>query len=160
MRLSGRPVNDGFVVNGSLPWVSNLGPAHHFGTAFEVEGQRRQAMAMIDCSLPGVRLGEDARFLALDGTRTCSVVFRDVFVPHSLVLADPATPFIERIKAGFILLQTGMGLGVPPTGSKEEPRCTGSDTCLPTIISGRNGGMIFHPVTPAQSGKGGSPCPT
>jgi alkylation response protein AidB-like acyl-CoA dehydrogenase len=112
MRLSGQPVKDGFVVNGSLPWVSNLGPAHHFGTAFEVAGQRRQVMAMIDCSLPGVRLGDDARFLALDGTRTCSVVFRDVLIPHALVLADPATPFIDRIKAGFILLQTGMGLGV------------------------------------------------
>jgi hypothetical protein len=57
-------------------------------------------------------LGDGARFLALDGTRTCSVVFRDVFLPNSLVLADPAAPFIARIESGFILLQTGMGLGV------------------------------------------------
>lgn len=110
--LSGRPVSGGFVVNGTLPWVSNLGPGHHFGTAFEVEGGDRQVMAMVDCSLPGIRLGDGARFLAFDGTRTCSVVFRDVFVPSPLVLADPAEPFIARIKAGFILLQTGMGLGV------------------------------------------------
>src|SRR3989442_8032240 len=68
-------------------------------------------MAMVDCSLPGIRLGAGARFLALAGTRPCSVVFRDVFVPTSLVLADPAAPFIARIKSGFILLQTGMGLG-------------------------------------------------
>jgi alkylation response protein AidB-like acyl-CoA dehydrogenase len=112
MRLSGRPTKDGFIVNGSLPWVSNLRATHHFGTAFEVEGQRRQIMAMVDCSLPGIRLGDGARFLALDGTRTCSVAFRDVFIPRSLVLADPAASFIARIKAGFILLQTGMGLGV------------------------------------------------
>lgn len=112
MRLSGRPVKDGFIVNGSLPWVSNLGATHHFGTAFEVEGQRRQVMALIDCSAPGIRLGDGARFLALDGTRTCSVAFREVFVLRSLVLADPAAPFIDRVKAGFILLQTGMGLGV------------------------------------------------
>ncbi len=112
LRLTGRPVAGGFVVNGSLPWVSNLGPGHHFGTAFDVDGEDRQVMAMVDCSLQGIRLGEGARFLALDGTRTCSVVFRDVFVPRSLVLADPAAPFIARIKAGFILLQTGMGLGL------------------------------------------------
>jgi alkylation response protein AidB-like acyl-CoA dehydrogenase len=62
--------------------------------------------------MPGIRLGDGARFLALDGTRTCSVVFRDVLIPRSLVLADPAGPFIARIKAGFILLQAGMGLGL------------------------------------------------
>jgi alkylation response protein AidB-like acyl-CoA dehydrogenase len=112
MRLRGRAVTDGFVVNGSLPWVSNLGASHLFGTAFEVEGANRHVMTLIDCSMPGIRLGDGARFLALDGTRTCSVVFRDVFVPRSLVLADPAAPFYARIKAGFVLLQTGMGLGV------------------------------------------------
>jgi alkylation response protein AidB-like acyl-CoA dehydrogenase len=112
MRLKGRRVDDGFLVSGSLPWVSNLGDTHHFGTAFEVDGERRQVMALVDCSAPGVRLGDGARFLALDGTRTCSVAFRDVLIPHSRVLADPAEPFIARIKAGFILLQTGMALGV------------------------------------------------
>ena len=113
MRLRGRPVPDGFVVNGNLPWVSNLGPSHHFGSAFEVEGEeRRQVMILVDCGWPGIRLGQGARFLALDGTRTCSVQFRDVFVPRSAVLADPAESFLSRIKAGFILLQTGMGLGV------------------------------------------------
>lgn len=112
MRLRARPAAGGFIVNGTLPWVSNLGPSHSFGAAFEVEGEERQVMAMVDCSLPGIRLGDGARFLALDGTRTCSVGFRDVFVPQALVLADPAAPFIARIKAGFILLQAGMGLGV------------------------------------------------
>jgi alkylation response protein AidB-like acyl-CoA dehydrogenase len=112
MRLGARATDGGFIVNGTLPWVSNLGPKHHFGTAFEVDGERRQVVAMVDCSLPGIRLGDGARFLALDGTRTCSVVFRDVFIPRALVLAEAAAPFIARIKAGFILLQTGMGLGV------------------------------------------------
>jgi len=112
MRLTGRPVPEGFLVSGSLPWVSNLGEAHHFGTAFQVEGEQRQVMALVDCSAPGIRLGDGARFLALDGTRTCSVAFRDVLIPHARVLADPAGPFIARVKAGFILLQTGMGLGV------------------------------------------------
>jgi alkylation response protein AidB-like acyl-CoA dehydrogenase len=112
MRLRGRAVADGFIVNGTLPWVSNLGPSHHFGTAFEVDDGGRQVMALVDCSMRGLRLGDGARFLALDGTRTCSVAFRDVFVPRSLVLADPAAPFFARVKAGFILLQTGMGLGV------------------------------------------------
>ncbi len=112
LRLRARRADGGYVVEGTLPWVSNLGPAHHFGTVFEVIGEDRQVMAMIDCATPGVRLGDGARFLALDGTRTCSVVFRDAFVPESSILAEDAAAFVARIKAGFILLQTGMALGL------------------------------------------------
>jgi len=112
LRLTATEVQDGFRLNGTLPWVSNLGPGHLFGTAFPVASDGRLAMALIDCSQPGVQVGENARFLALDGTRTWSVTFRDALVPRSMVLADPALPFIARIKAGFILLQCGMALGL------------------------------------------------
>lgn len=40
------------------------------------------------------------------------VQLREVFVPFSNVLADPAADYITRIRAGFILLQAGMGLGL------------------------------------------------
>jgi alkylation response protein AidB-like acyl-CoA dehydrogenase len=112
LRLSGRRVPEGFIVNGTLPWVSNLGPTHFFGTSFDLPEEGRQVAFIADCSSEGLRLRDGARFLALDGTATCSVSFRDVLVPRSMVLAEPAAPFIGRIKAGFILLQTGMGLGL------------------------------------------------
>jgi alkylation response protein AidB-like acyl-CoA dehydrogenase len=48
----------------------------------------------------------------MDGTGTYSVQFRDAFVPDEMILAEPAGPFVKRIRAGFILLQTGMGLGL------------------------------------------------
>ena len=48
----------------------------------------------------------------MDGTGTYGVQFRDVFVPDELILADPAGPFVRKIRAGFILLQAGMALGL------------------------------------------------
>jgi len=48
----------------------------------------------------------------MDGTGTYSVQFRDVFVPSAHILAELASPFVRKIRAGFILLQTGMGLGL------------------------------------------------
>ena len=69
-------------------------------------------MAVIPCNAPGLRLVESATFVAIDGTRTFSVQMRDVFVPAENVLADPAAGYIDRIRSGFILLQTGMGLGL------------------------------------------------
>jgi hypothetical protein len=48
----------------------------------------------------------------MDGTGTYGVQFRDVFVPDELILADPAGPYVKKIRAGFVLLQAGMAMGL------------------------------------------------
>ena len=118
IKLKGRKVEGGYVVRGALPWVSNLGPDHMFGTIFEREDQEgeggfgERVMIIVDCGNPAVTLHPCPPFLAMDGTGTFAVHIRDLFVPDSLVLADNAMPFVKKIRAGFILLQTGMGLGL------------------------------------------------
>ncbi len=113
LKLKGRKVDGGYIVKGALPWVSNLGPGHFFGTIFEREDEPGgMVMFLADCSDPGVTLQPCKPFLAMDGTGTYGVQFRDVFVPDDLVLADPAGPFVRKIRAGFILLQAGMATGL------------------------------------------------
>jgi alkylation response protein AidB-like acyl-CoA dehydrogenase len=115
MRLKGKRVAGGYAVHGALPWVSNLGPGHAFGTIFEVEEEGepgRRVMFVTDCNAEGVNIRPCPGFLALDGTGTYSVQFRDAFIPDERILADPVDAYLKRIRAGFILLQAGMGLGV------------------------------------------------
>jgi alkylation response protein AidB-like acyl-CoA dehydrogenase len=112
LKLKGRKVDGGYIVRGALPWVSNLGPGHYFGTIFEREDDQGTVMFLADCSDPAITLTPCKPFLAMDGTGTYGVQFRDVFVPDELILADPAAPFVKKIRAGFILLQAGMALGL------------------------------------------------
>jgi alkylation response protein AidB-like acyl-CoA dehydrogenase len=136
LKLKGRKVEGGYVVRGALPWVSNLGADHFFGTIFEREdgpggtakggpdgaakggpdgtakGGPGIVMFLADCSDPAITLQPCKPFLAMDGTGTYGVQFRDVFVPDEMILAEPAGPFVKKIRAGFILLQAGMGLGL------------------------------------------------
>jgi alkylation response protein AidB-like acyl-CoA dehydrogenase len=118
MKLKGRKVEGGYVVKGALPWVSNLGPDHVFGTIFDREdaqdaqGNPERVMFLVDCADPNVTLQTCPPFMAMDGTGTYAVQVRDAFIPDHHVLADSAMPFVKRIRAGFVLLQAGMGIGI------------------------------------------------
>ncbi len=112
-KLRAQRVPGGYTVTGVLPWVSNLGEGHWFGTVFEdAADPAHRIMAMVRCGQPGVEIKRNARFIALEGTGTYSVLFRRAFVADDMLLADPLGDMVRRIKPGFILLQTGMGLGV------------------------------------------------
>lgn len=116
IRLVGRRRPGGYEVRGSLPWVSNLGPDHLFGIVFEVEGEaEHRVMALIDCGQEDVRLGDGGRMIALEGSRTYSIKLRDCFVSDDQILADPADAYVDRIRPGFVLMQTGMGIGLIDT---------------------------------------------
>ena len=116
--LHATQVEGGYRINGTLPWVSNLGPDHYFGAVANVETSGRvdavktEAMFMVYCDAPGVELRNCPSFSGMEGTNTWAVRLTDYFVGAEQLIADPVRPFIGRIRAAFILLQTGMGLGV------------------------------------------------
>lgn len=113
LQLTAQPVGDGYIVNGTLPWVSNLGPDHYFAALCRIAGaQAREAMMMVPCSTPGLTLKQLAHFTAMEGTATYACQFKDAFIPRSHLLADPSPTYVARIKPGFILLQGGMALGL------------------------------------------------
>lgn len=113
--LHAKKVDGGYVVNGTLPWVSNLGPDHYFGAVADVAIDsvvKSEIMFLVRCDAAGVELRNCPSFSAMEGTNTWAVRLTDYFVSSDLMIADPVRPFIGRIRAAFILLQTGMGLGV------------------------------------------------
>ena len=116
MLLKARKTADGYVVNGALPWVSHLGPDHYFGAvaAVEAEGDApaREIMFIARCDAPGVELRHCPTFSAMEGTNTWSVRMTDTPIDADDLVADPVRPFVGRIRAAFILLQCGFGLGV------------------------------------------------
>ncbi len=110
--LQAEAVDGGWRVNGVLPWVSNLGDSHIWAnTAQTADGY---VMFITGAGREGVSLKPCPEFCALEGTRTFALKFDNVFVPQEDVLATPQQfdDYIKSIKAGFILLQIGIGAGI------------------------------------------------
>lgn len=114
--LTAEPVEGGYLVNGNLPWVSNLDQDHYCGAIAGVtEGGQsvgRELMFLLDCNDPGVALHPCPQFSGMEGTGTYALRLKDYFVGADRCIADPAKPFIGRIRAAFVMLQCGMALGV------------------------------------------------
>lgn len=113
IRLNAKPVSGGYQIDGMLPWVSNLDDGHLLLTAAAVaDGQ--YIMFAVPTDTDGVSLHACPDFSGMEGTNTWNVRMHGVHVPTADVLAQPEQfeAFIQRVKPGLILTQTGMGLGI------------------------------------------------
>jgi len=113
MRLKGTRVDGGYLVKGALPWVSNVGEDGFFGLVFEtMDDTPKRIMAVADCAQEGVKTVLDHEFMAMGGTATRAVQFRDAFIPDKMILADPIDGYLQKIRPGFVLMQCGMAIGM------------------------------------------------
>ena len=121
-RLKAQRVEGGYRVNGVLPWVSNIGPEHHFHMGASLSDAPGLVIGLLHGSTRGLTLAQNAHFIGMEGTNTFACQFRDVFLPDAQVVCHPHEfdTFRDRTKSAFILLQMGMGLGLQvvarPTG--------------------------------------------
>jgi alkylation response protein AidB-like acyl-CoA dehydrogenase len=127
--LRATPKDDGYLLNGSLPWVSHLQPDGYCGViAAVVEPDGRSAnhevMALVRSDSPGVTLLPCPAFSGMEGTSTFALRLNEVWIRPEEVISRDAATFITGIRSSFVLLQCGFGLGViqGAIASIHEPR--------------------------------------
>jgi alkylation response protein AidB-like acyl-CoA dehydrogenase len=110
--LKATKVEGGYLINGTLPWVSNLQADHYCGAIAAVTGSDTEVMFLLRCNAPGVEMRECPSFSAMEGTGTYALRLKDCFIGAADIIADPAKPYIARIRAAFVMLQCGMAVGI------------------------------------------------
>ncbi len=103
---------NGYILNGAIPWVSNVNVDHYFAVVARIVEEDAYLMAVVPGSLAGLTLGNGGHFIALEGSSTYSCAFKNAFIPTDYILASPCKEFIPKIQPGFVLTQTGFGLGL------------------------------------------------
>jgi len=116
MLLKATAVKGGYIVSGTLPWVSNLDSDQYCGAIAVVVDETcessREVMFLLRCGAPGVELRECPSFSGMEGTGTYTIRLKDHFIGADQIIADPARSYISRIRAAFVMLQCGMAVGV------------------------------------------------
>lgn len=115
MLLRAKKVPGGYRVSGALPWVSHIAPGHYCGAiagVYRDDGSTsHEIMFLLRCT-EEVVLRQCPEFSGMEGTSTWGIRMDDTFISEDNIIADPAKPFIAKVRAAFILLQTGWALGV------------------------------------------------
>lgn len=113
MHLKAERKGDYYIVNGILPWVSNIDKDHLLIVSAQI-AEHDYVMFVLPCDSEGLSLQNCPSFSGMEGTQTLNVRFADVAIPADQVLAHPEQfqAYIQAIKPGFVLSQIGMGSGL------------------------------------------------
>jgi butyryl-CoA dehydrogenase len=88
-------VDDGFLLEGTIPWVTGASQADFIIVGATLEDDR-QILAVLPRELPGVTIGPVLDLMALEGSLTAEVRCSGVRLDRKWLLAGPA----ERVMAG------------------------------------------------------------
>ena len=110
LHLTAERVDGGYIVNGILPAVSNLGVNHWFG-AIAHNGEQ-EVMVFVNTDNERITLKEKIHFLGVNGSATYTCKFDSVFVADDYVVAQEASTFVDTIRSTFVLYQIPLGFGV------------------------------------------------
>lgn len=111
LHLKAENTNNGYIVNGQLPSVSNLGKDHWFGIIAEVSPDQR-IMAVVPCNAEGLTMRAKLEYLGVNGSATYSCSFDEVTIPEKWIVSHNVDSFIVKIRPAFVLYQIPLGLGV------------------------------------------------
>jgi len=118
--LTGAPIpvtytwtDDGLVLDGRIPWASNLIPPFVGVTAAaDRDDPDRVVVVAFTDRTPGLAVAPYPDLVALGATGSSSIVLSRATVPSDAVIADALEPFVERILPPFLLLQSAFCRGL------------------------------------------------
>lgn len=96
--VSAVETSDGFVLSGTVPWVTGAPAAEHLVSGGTL-ADGRQVLLAVPASLDGVEVKPPMPLLALSASQTATVSFTEVRVPHRFLLAGPVEN-VMRIGGG------------------------------------------------------------
>lgn len=116
--LTARKTSKGYVISGTLPWISHIAPNQYCGAVASVvgkDGKNQEVFFLLkfDSERQNTwKLSKCPNFLAMQGSGTWRVELDNYPITDLDVIAHPCGDFVKTIRAAFVLMQLGIGAGI------------------------------------------------
>lgn len=108
-----REDGDDFVIDGRIPWASNLiAPFLVVSAAVHADDPSRTIVVALTHDTPGVEPAPHPDLLALDATGSTTVKLSAARVPRGNLITDDLHGFVDEVARRFLLLQTAFCTGL------------------------------------------------
>lgn len=113
LQIAARPTADGWLLQGELPWVTNLRRAGFVtAAAVEVANGKPPMVVAFYSDQPGVVRSPDLDLIALRGSNTAALGLQDVHLAAADILHEDARLFLPAVRPAFLAMQCGMSIGL------------------------------------------------
>lgn len=112
LQVRATPADDGWTLDGRLPWVTNLRKGHFVvAAAIEREGAA-PLVAAIPSASAGLARSDDLQLLGLQSSNTAALDFDGVALHREWLLHDDARRYLPQVRPAFLGLQCAMTIGL------------------------------------------------
>jgi len=113
VRASARPGSDGWLLDGAVPWCTNLRRGGFLvAVAVARESGGSPLIAMVSSDREGVTRSEDLDLIALRGSNTASIRIDKSPLSTADLIHEDGNVFLPRARPAFLGLQCGMSIGL------------------------------------------------
>ncbi|TCM61159.1 alkylation response protein AidB-like acyl-CoA dehydrogenase [Acinetobacter calcoaceticus] len=111
LNVQATTTEDGWQLNGHLPWVTNLHP-QGFSVAVAADSDQGPLLFLVPSNRDGFERLADLDLIALRGSATAAAQLHQVQVSAHELLSAQATDYLAEIRPAFMALQCGLAIGL------------------------------------------------
>lgn len=127
LQVTARTEGDGIVINGKLPWVTNLRKDGFWvAAAADPVGGGPAIIVSLAHDDPGLVRSEDLSLMGMRSSDTAAVTLTEVRISRARVISQNAQGWLPGVRPLFIALQCGMTIGLARRALIEARKCGGA----------------------------------
>lgn len=112
LQTTAQTTDQGWVLNGYLPWVSNLHTKQFYVVVAADRGEQSPGVFALRHDDPGVIRNPDLALHCMQGSNTASIHIEQCQVSAERLIAESAADFIQIVRPQFLTLQSALSTGV------------------------------------------------
>lgn len=111
LQIQAQAVENGWKLNGQLPWVTNFHP-DGFTVAVAADSAQGPLLFLVPSTRAGFYRQPNLELIGLRGSSTAAATLTDVVVSSQELLSDKAKQYLPKIRPAFLGLQCALSIGL------------------------------------------------